>query len=69
MDEQDKITGENQEKAAGKPAWQVLKESWYDKIPLSLKQMDIIVTICWILIALTVVGIILDAADIYHLFG
>ena len=49
--------------------WQATKESWYDKIPLNLKQLDIIVTVCWILLGLCVGAIILDATGIYNFFG
>ena len=52
-----------------KNTWQIVKESWYDKIPLNLKQLDLIIALCWIAIAATVVLIYLDAADIFHLFG
>lgn len=52
-----------------KTPWQLQKESWYDKIPLSLKQLDAIIAVCWILLALTAVLIYLDARDIFHLFG
>ncbi len=57
----------NEEKA--KSPWQIQKESWYDKIPLSLKQLDIIVGICLTLLALTFLAICLDALGIFHLFG
>ncbi len=52
-----------------KSPWQAKKEGWYDKIPLNLKQLDTIVTVCYILIGLLVVFIALDAMDIFHLFG
>ncbi len=58
-----------QEEAPVKPAWQAVKESWYDKLPVTLKQMDIIVTICWIAIGLLIVAIALDALDIWNPFG
>ncbi len=68
MDKKENLTPE-EEAAPKKSGWQATKESWYDKIPVTLKQMDIIVTVCWVLIGLTVVAIILDAMDIFHLFG
>lgn len=49
--------------------WQKTKESWYDKVPLTLKQLDLIVVLCWIALGLTAVAIALDAMDIWHLFG
>ena len=48
-----------------KSAWQQKKESWYDKVPLTLKQLD---TIIWLAIAaLIVVAVIigLDAAGVF----
>ena len=57
------------EKAEQKTPWQQTKENWYAKIPVTLKQMDMSVWICWGLIGLTVVAVALDAMDIWHLFG
>ncbi len=48
---------------------QIQKESWYDKIPLNLKQMDTIVKVCWILIFVVILVIALDAMDIFNPFG
>ena len=48
---------------------QIQKESWYDKIPLNLKQLDAIVTVCWILIFVVIAVIALDAMDIFNPFG
>lgn len=52
-----------------KTPWQMQKESWYDKIPLSLKQLDWIVNICLTLLALCFIAICLDALGIYNFFG
>lgn len=52
-----------------KTPWQQTKESWYDKVPLNLKQLDLIVVCCWVALGLTAVAIALDALDIWHLFG
>ena len=52
-----------------KTQWQKTKEGWYDKVPLNLKQLDIIIGICFFLLALTILFIILDAMNIFHLFG
>ena len=60
---------ESAEEVKTKSMWQVQKESWYDKVPLNLKQLDIIIAICLILLALTFVVIFLDAADIVNPFG
>ena len=48
---------------------QIEKESWYDKLPLNLKQLDTIITVCWILIFVLIVVIALDAMDIFNPFG
>ena len=48
---------------------QIQKESWYDKLPLNVKQLDIIITVCWILIAVVFLVIALDAMDIINPFG
>lgn len=50
-------------------AWQAKKESWYDKVPLTLKQLDIVIGVCLTLLAVCFVLIILDAAGIYNVFG
>jgi len=52
-----------------KSQWQLQKECWYDKVKLSVKQLDIIIGVCLALLVLTVVLIYLDAQDIFHLFG
>ena len=57
------------EEQDSKTLWQQTKEGWYDKVPLTLKQLDLIVVLCWIAIGLTVVAVALDAMDIWHLFG
>ena len=71
MEEQEKNLPEQQpsEEKDTKAAWQLIKESWYDKIPLNLKQLDLIIALCWIGIAATIVLIYLDVKDIFHLFG
>ena len=65
--EDEKIPPEEEEKA--KSMLQLQKESWYDKIPLNFKQMDIIVKVCWLLIFVLIVVIALDAMDIFNPFG
>ena len=52
-----------------KPVWQMQKESWYDKLPLNVNQLDIIITVGWILIAVVFLVIALDAMDIFNPFG
>ena len=65
--ETDKPLTEEEEKA--KSLLQIEKERWYDKLPLNLKQLDTIITVCWILIFVVIVVIALDAMDIFNPFG
>ncbi len=67
MAEEEKKDEVSQEKV--KTPWQLKKESWYDKIPLTLKQLDIIVVICWIALGLCALCIALEAMGIIRLFG
>ena len=73
--EEDKILPEPEESALPKEEekvkslLQIQKESWYDKIPLNLKQLDTIIVVCWILIVVLIVVIALDAMDIFNPFG
>lgn len=60
-------TPETEEKT--KSMLQLQKESWYDKVPLTVKQLDWIIIVCFILLALTAVVIYLDAKDIFNPFG
>lgn len=64
---QEENAPEQEQKA--KTHCQLQKERWYDKIPLTLKQLDIIIGVCLTLLALTFVAICLDAMGIYNLFG
>ena len=57
------------EEEKAKTLFQIQKESWYDKVPLNLKQMNVIVTVCWILIVVAFLVIALDAMDIFNPFG
>ena len=59
----------SEETAEAKSMFQIQKESWYDKLPLNLKQLDAIIIIGLILLALTFVVMFLDAADIINPFG
>ena len=67
LPEADEVDSSAEEKA--KTLLQLQKESWYDKLPLNLKQLDIIVTVCWILIFVVIAVIALDAMDIFNPFG
>ena len=66
-EEEKNLPEEKKEKA--KTPWQTTKESWYDKIPLNLKQLDLIIGVCLTLLALCFLAIILDATGIYNFFG
>ena len=70
--EDEKILDEEvrtQEDVKIKPMWQVQKESWYERLPLNLKQLDTIIVVCLVLLVITFVVIFLDAADIFNPFG
>ena len=67
MDEEKTLPEEKEEKA--KSLLQIEKESWYDKLPLNLKQLDTIITVCWILIFVVIAVIALDALNIFNPFG
>ena len=67
MNEEKALPEEKEEKA--KSMLQIEKESWYDKLPLNLKQLDIIVAVCWILIFVVIAVIVLDAMNIFNPFG
>lgn len=74
MEEEKKLpdTEESAASAEGEKAKSLLqlqKESWYDKIPLNLKQLDTIIVVCWILIFVLIAVIALDAMDIFNPFG
>ena len=65
----DEILQSEKEEEKAKSLLQIEKESWYDKLPLNLKQMDTIVRVCWILIFVVIAVIALDALDIFNPFG
>lgn len=58
-----------EEEETVKSPLQMQKESWYDKVPLNLKQLDAIIAVCWILIIVVILVIALDAMDIFNPFG
>ena len=62
-------TQPEQEEEKVKSLLQIEKERWYDKLPLNLKQLDTIITVCWILIFVVIAVIALDALDIFNPFG
>lgn len=72
MSEESKSVPE-EEKAPEQPekqkgAFQKKKEEWFDKIDLSVKQLDIIIAVCFGLLLLVFVLIGLEAAGIFTLF-
>ncbi len=67
MEEEKKdLPEENQQE---KTAWQNTKEGWYDKVPLTVKQLDTIIIVGFIALAVVFGLIALEAMDIFHLFG
>ena len=48
-----------------KSMWQITKESWYDKINLSVKQLDIIIGCGIAGLILTAIAIALDAMGVF----
>ena len=50
---------ENQEQP--KSAWQQKKEGWYDKIPLTVKQLDLIIWVSTGALILVFIKIFMDA--------
>jgi hypothetical protein len=53
------------EEQSAKSLWQQTKESWYDKVPLTVKQLDIIIACCIGGLVLTFIAIALDAMGIF----
>ena len=43
------------------------KEQWYDKVKLTVRQMDVIIRIIYVLLGIVVLLIILEAAGIFKL--
>ena len=58
MEEKDATPKEKPEEV--KSQWQLQKENWYDRVPLTVKQLDKIIATCLVLY--------LDAKDIFHIF-
>ena len=53
------------EEQSSKTLWQQTKESWYDKVNLSVKQLDIIIGCCIGGLILTAIVIALDAIGVF----
>ena len=71
MDEQNNLTSEEEtpsvriEDQSSKTLWQQTKESWYDKITLSVKQLDMIIGCGIAGLILTFIAIALDAMGVF----
>ena len=63
MEEKKKELAEQE--APPKSQWQQTKEGWYDKIPLTVKQLDIIIGCCIAGLILTAIAIALDAMGVF----
>lgn len=50
-------------------ALKIKKEEWYDKVKLTVRQMDVIIWIVYGLLAAVIVLITLEATGVYKLFG
>ena len=53
------------EDQSAKSLWQQTKESWYDKVNLTVKQLDIIIGCCITALILTFIAIALDAIGVF----
>ncbi len=70
MEEKDMTTPQEevpspQEETPVKPVWQQTKEGWYDKIPLTVKQLDWIIGLGIAGLVITFIVIFLDAAGVF----
>ena len=53
------------EDQSAKSLWQQTKESWYDKVNQTVKQLDIIIGCCIAALILTFIAIALDAIGVF----
>ena len=53
------------EDQSAKSLWQQTKESWYDNVNLTVKQLDIIIGCCIAALILTFIAIALDAIGVF----
>lgn len=51
-----------------KSAFQKKKEEWYDHVNLTVKQLDVIIAVCFGILVLVFILIGLEAAGIFSLF-
>lgn len=57
--------GEDEAKQPPKSQWQQTKENWYDKIDLTVRQLDIIIGLGIGGLILTAIAIALDAMGVF----
>ena len=62
MEEKDATPKEEPEEV--KSQWQLQKENWYDRVPLTVKQLDKIIATCLVLLALGQWSLFLSAESI-----
>lgn len=62
--EDEKQTETTEETKPAKPAWQATKESWYDHLNVTVKQLDIVIGVASALLVLVFIRIILVALHI-----
>ena len=71
MEEQKNLTPEEEtppvriEDQSAQSLWQQTKESWYDKVNLTVKQLDIIIGCCIAGLVLTFIAIAMDAMGVF----
>ena len=69
MEEKDIVVSEEvtspEEETPVKPMWQQTKEGWYDKIPLTVKQLDMIIIGGLVGLVITFIVIALDAMGVF----
>ena len=63
LPEVEEVTPKIEEQSANS-LWQKTKESWYDKVPLTVKQLDIIIGCGIAGLILTAIAITLDAIGV-----
>jgi len=65
MDEIKEVPQEEEKELTATEMWQKTKESWYDKVDLSVKQLDIIIGCGIAGLILTFIAIALDAMGVF----
>ena len=65
MDESKEVPQEEEKELTATELWQKTKESWYDKVDLSVKQLDIIIGCGIAGLILTFIAIALDAMGVF----